>query len=77
MPGVQHPLRKHSDKILLKFNPDNKEPAEVHVDKFVLSIQTMNVQHEDIVYCLFPLTFEGKASTWYFSLFQGSSDKLG
>ena len=69
---VQHPLPKHSDKILPKFNPDDKEPAEVHIDKFMLAIQTLNVQHEDVVCRLFPLTFEGRASTWYFSLVQGS-----
>ena len=72
MPGIQHPLPKHSDKLLPKFNPDNKEPAEVHVDKFMLVVRTMNVQHEDVVCRLFPLTFEGKASTWSFSLVQGS-----
>ena len=49
VPGVQHPLPKHSDKLLPKFNPDNKEPAKVHVDKFMLVVQTMNVQHEDVV----------------------------
>ena len=43
VPGVQHPLPKHSDKLLPKFNPDDKEPAEVHVDKFMLAVQTMNV----------------------------------
>ena len=65
-------MPKHSDKFLLKFNLDNKEPAEVHVDKFILAVQTMNVPHEDIVCHLFPLTFEGKASTWYFLIVQGS-----
>ena len=49
VPGVQHPLPKHSDKLLPKFNPDDKELEEVHVDKFMLAIQTMNVQHEDVV----------------------------
>ena len=44
----------------------------MHVDKFMLAVQTMNVQHEDVVCQLFPLTFEGKASTWYFLLVQGS-----
>ena len=38
----------------------------------MLAIQTLNVQHEDMVCQLFPLTFEGKTSTWYFSLVQGS-----
>ena len=27
VPGIQHPFPKHSDKLLPKFNPDNKEPA--------------------------------------------------
>ena len=72
VPGIQHPLPKHSDKLLPKFNPDSKDPAEVHVDKFMLAVQTMDVQHEDVVCRLFPLTFKGKASTWYFSLVQGS-----
>ena len=49
VPGVQHPFPKHSDKLLPKFNPDDKEPAEVHVDKFMLVVQTLNVQHEDVV----------------------------
>ena len=40
---VQHPLPKHSDKLLPKFNPDDKEPAVVHVDKFMLVVQTLNV----------------------------------
>ena len=57
VPGVQHPLPKHSDKLLPKFNLDDKELAEVHVDKFMLAVQTMNVQHEDVVCRFFPLTF--------------------
>ena len=75
--GVQHPLPKHSDKLLPKFNPDDKEPTEVHVDKFMLADKTMNVQHEDVVCRLFPLTFEGRDSTWYFSLVQGSITNWG
>ena len=77
VPGVQHPLPKHSDKLILKFNTDDKEPTEVHVDKFMLAVQTMNVRHEDVVYRFFPLTFEGRASTWYFSLVQGSITNWG
>jgi hypothetical protein len=32
----------------------------------------MSVQEEDVVCKLFPYIFEGKASTWYFSLLEGS-----
>ena len=72
IPGIQHPLPTHPDKLLPKFNPDNKEPAENHIDNFILVVQTLNVEHEYVVFHLFPLTFEGNESTWYFSLVQGS-----
>jgi hypothetical protein len=32
----------------------------------------MNVQHEDMVFRLFPYTFENSTSTWYFNLPVGS-----
>jgi hypothetical protein len=32
----------------------------------------MKVEHEEVVCRLFPYTFEGEASTWYFSLTTGS-----
>ena len=72
IPRIQHPLLKHLDKLLPKFNLDNKEPIENHIDKFILVVQTMNVQHEDVICHPLTLTFKGKASAWYFSLVQGS-----
>ena len=72
MPGLQHNLLKHPDKLLPKFDPDDKGFAENHIDKFILAVQMMNVQHEDVVCRLFPLNFKGKAVVWYFSLTQGS-----
>jgi hypothetical protein len=35
--------------------------------KFMLDIRLRNVEHEDVVCRLFPYTFEGNASTWYFA----------
>ena len=35
------------------------------------TITLRNVIHEDVVCRLFPYTFEGRASTWYFSLESG------
>ena len=72
VPGVQHPLPKHLKKLLPKFNPELKEPAEDHVNKFMLAVRLLDVEHEDVVCRIFPYTFEGKASTWYFSLTAGS-----
>ena len=38
----------------------------------MLSIRLMEVQHEDVVCILFPYTFVGQASIWFFSLAMGS-----
>jgi hypothetical protein len=67
VPGAQHPLPKHPEKWLLKFDPDSKQIAEDHIKKFMLVVRLHNVEHEDVVYRLFPYTFEGNASTWYFA----------
>jgi hypothetical protein len=67
VPGAQHPLPKHPEKWLPKFDPDSKQIAEDHIKKFMLAIRLRNVEHEDVVCRLFPYTFEGNASTWYFS----------
>jgi hypothetical protein len=63
----QHPLPKHPEKWLTKFDPDSKQIAEDHIKKFMLDIRLCNVEHEYVVCRLFPYTFEGNASTWYFS----------
>jgi hypothetical protein len=67
VPGPQHPLPKHLEKWLPKFDPDSKKSAKDHIKKFMLSIRLLSVEHEDVVCRLFPYTFEGNASTWYFS----------
>jgi hypothetical protein len=67
IPGPQHPFPKHPEKWLTKFDPDSKRTAEDHIMKFMLNIRLRNVEHEDVVCRLFPYTFEGNASTWYFA----------
>ena len=49
VPGVQHPLPKHPEKLLPNFNPESKEPAEDHVKKFMLAVRLLDVEHEDVV----------------------------
>ena len=51
--GNQHPLPKHPEKLLPKFNPDLKEPAEDHVKKFMLAVWLLDVEHEDVVCRIF------------------------
>lgn len=72
VPGLVHPLPKHHEKVLPIFDPDEKLSTEDHVKQFIMKIRLLNVRHEDVVCRLFPYTFIKKASTWYFSLSQGS-----
>jgi hypothetical protein len=67
VPGPQHPLPKHFEKWLPKFDSDLKQSTEDHIKKFMLVVRIQNVEYKDIVCRLFPSTFEGSASTWYFS----------
>jgi hypothetical protein len=46
---------------------DSKQSVEDHIKKFMLVVRLRNVEHEDVVCRLFPYTFEGNASTWYFA----------
>jgi hypothetical protein len=68
VPGNQHDLPKNPDKWLPKFNPESRETLDDHINKFMLVVNLRSVEHEDVVCRLFPYTFEGEASTWYFSL---------
>ena len=72
IPGRQHRLPKHPETLLPRYNPDSKESAEDHIQKFLLADRLMSVHAKDVVCRIFPYTFEGKASTWYFSLLEGS-----
>ena len=66
--GITHNLPKQPDRLLPKYGLDIFGKLEDHIKKFILAIRLVNVQHEDIVYILFPYTFENKEFTWYFSL---------
>ena len=63
IPGDAHALPRHPEKILSSFDLDKKDPTEDHIHKFMLALRLMNVEHEDIVYKIFPFTFEGKDMT--------------
>ena len=72
VPDAQHPLLKHPKKLLPKFDLDNDVAPEDHIKQFMPSLRLMDVQHEDVVCRLFPYTFVGQASTWFFNLVVGS-----
>jgi hypothetical protein len=67
VPSVQHPLTRNPHKFLLKYEPNYNDLGYDHIKWFILALRQKSVQHEDVVYRLFPYTFEGKSSTWYFS----------
>ena len=72
VPKAQHPLPKHLEKLLPKFDPNNDVTPEDHIKQFMLFVKLLDVQHEDVVSKLFPYTFVGQALTWIFSLAPGS-----
>ncbi|CAF4254873.1 unnamed protein product [Adineta steineri] len=72
VPEAQHPLPKNPENFLPKFDPDNDVTPEYHTKKIMLSLTLLDVQHEDVVCKLFPYSFVGQASTWFFSLVPGS-----
>lgn len=61
-----HDMPKQLENFLPKFDPDKKYSTKDHINKFMLVVKLMNVQHEDVICRPFPYTLENKASTWYF-----------
>ena len=70
--GPQNPLPKHPEKLLPKFDPDDDILPETHINKFMFSMNIMNVQHEYEACKLFGFTLQGKASSWFFNIPSGS-----
>ena len=54
--GPQNDLPKNPDKLLPKFDPNDDILPKTHIDKFMLAMNIMNVQHEDVACRLFCLT---------------------
>ena len=46
---AEHPISKHLEKLLPKFDPDNDITPEDHIKQFMLSLRLLDVQHEDAV----------------------------
>jgi len=65
--GPQHPLPKNPKKWLPKFDPDSKKLVKDHIKKIMLVVRLRNVEHEYVACRMFPYTFKGNSSTWYFA----------
>lgn len=67
-----HPIPKHPERQLPNFNPDNGTYAEEYLNNFMLAISLNAIIEENVVSRLFPYSFVGTSTTWYFSLPTGS-----
>ena len=56
VPKAQHPIPKHPEKLLPKFDPNNDVTPKDRIKQFMLSLILLDVQHEDVVCRLFPYT---------------------
>ena len=67
-PSTLHPLPKHPERFFPKYDPDDGVLLDYHIKKFMIDLNLMNIEHEDVVYRLFPHTLKGKVSKWVFNL---------
>ena len=64
-----HNLPQAFDKLLPKFDPDEKTVVNDHLQSFYLAIEGLRDGEYEYVVCqLFPHTLKGTAASWYFSL---------
>jgi hypothetical protein len=49
VPGRVHNIPRHPEKLLPRYDPENLGLPEDHINKFILVIRLMNVQHEYVV----------------------------
>ena len=70
--GTTHPFPKHLEKFFPKYNRDDGVLPEYHIKQFMNALSLMNVEHEYVIYILFPHTLQGKDTKWFFNLSLGS-----
>ena len=64
-----HNLPQSFEKLLPKFDPDEKVVIDDHLQSFYLEIEGLrDREYEDVVCRLFPHTLKGAAASWYFGL---------
>ena len=64
-----HDLPQAFEKLLPKFDPNEKVVVDDHLQSFYLAIEGLRAgEYEDVVCRLFPHTLKGAATSWYFGL---------
>ena len=64
-----HNLPQGFEKLLPKFDPDEKTVVDDHLQSFYLAVEGLRAgEYEDVVCRLFPHALKGAAASWYFDL---------
>ena len=66
--GPLHELPKKAVDILLKFDGEGNVFVTEHIRRYKSILHLFNVMQEDDACILFPFTFEGKDSLWFYFL---------
>ena len=62
-----HNLPQAFDKLLPKFDPEERIAIDDHLQRFYLALEGLRPgEYEDVVCRLFPHTLKGAATSWYF-----------
>ena len=62
-----HDLPQAFEKLLAKFDPNEKMLVDDHLQNFYLAIERLRArEHEDVVCRHFPHTLKGAVASWYF-----------
>ena len=62
-----HNLPQDFEKLLPKFDPDEKTVVDDHLQGFYLAVEGLRArEHEDVVCRIFLHTLKGAAASWYF-----------
>ena len=67
-----HDMPMNFDQSFPKFEPNEGIFVDDHLQSFYLDLEGLQVEHEDVVYRLFPRTLKFKAVSWYFALQENS-----
>ena len=64
-----HNLPQAFDKLLPKFDPEERTTVDDHLQSFYLALEGLRArEYEDVVCRLFPHTLKGAVASWYFGL---------
>ena len=58
--GMLQNMPKHSEKLLMNYDPEKILKDEDHFDNFYLHLQTLEVCHDDVACIILPCSLDGR-----------------